>query len=528
MQTDLNKRVEAFFEKTSLENITIENINKFLGSKSGNGYGNLLHAAVYQKFDEQKVSKFIEALLANGVNVNERGRSTGYSFIHLALYGYTEGNTDRSYTTEFIVNLINIAKKYNLDIQISDNDGDSIVHTALASEVYTGSTIEILKALGNDFNVKCKDNDGNDIYSALLKYIKEAEKNKNNIWLKRLLSEKEELIQITNPEEIEQEKNETTVCDENPKTKEADKYSETKKSENDEKSNKEKDNYLSILKDDLVGLLKVIDKKYLLENYTKILEMINQTKKYLKTINLSKQDKLEFDNLISNFEKKLTEIFTDYIKTISNSPNYDKINELSKVIKAFSYSRGITLLNDIKREYDKYIESIRNLISSCCNFDELKSLIPKLEKLETDDLKTYKELRKCYDKQNEIIEKIFNLNIYIQSIEKWFKDNSIEIEPCQNNDDINQVSPEQMIEILNNRVEELKNKSKESLKNRMYDLLNNMFLLEQEKVFTEKELFEYINLIINSYYDESQHNVEKSNSKKVKVIQKGDPKNASK
>ena len=128
LETDINKRVNEFFKKYQLNEITPENVKKhFKNIKETNNYGGLLHAAVQNKFEENKVVKFIEVLLECGVDANLKGKDTGYSFIHLALYGYTDNEKDYSYTTEFILKLISIAKNYNFDVNIKDNDGDSII-----------------------------------------------------------------------------------------------------------------------------------------------------------------------------------------------------------------------------------------------------------------------------------------------------------------------------------------------------------------------------------------------------------------
>ena len=132
-------------------------------------------------------------MLQCGIDVNLKGRSTGYSFIHLALYGYTKNGKDYSYSTEFIIKLITLARKYNFDVNIKDNDGDSLIHTALASETYTGDTSVLIDTLGDEYNLQCKDNNGNNIYEALIAYKKEAEQDKNKIWYDRL-SKEEKII----------------------------------------------------------------------------------------------------------------------------------------------------------------------------------------------------------------------------------------------------------------------------------------------------------------------------------------------
>ena len=214
MRTDINLKVNDFLRGIELNGITKENIKKnFKDINATNQFGGLLHAAVQNKFSEDKALKFIDTLLQCGVDVNLKGRSTGYSFIHLALYGYTKNGKDYSYSTEFIIKLITLAKKYNFDVNIKDNDGDSIIHTALASETYTGDTSVLIDTLGNEYDLQCKDNNGNNIYEALIIYKKEAEKDKNKIWYDRL--SKEEKIIKSYIEKNEVAKEEKQIPEEN-------------------------------------------------------------------------------------------------------------------------------------------------------------------------------------------------------------------------------------------------------------------------------------------------------------------------
>ena len=194
LETDINIKVNNFLKKIGINMITKENIKKYFKNiNATNQYGGLLHATVQNKFPEDKTLKFIDTLLQCGVDVNLKGASTGYSFIHLALYGYTYNGEDYSYSTEFIIKLISLAKKYNFDVNIKDNDGDSLIHTALASEIYTGDTAVLIDTLGDEYDLQCKDNNGNNIYEALIEYKKEAEQDKNKAWYYRL-SKEEEII----------------------------------------------------------------------------------------------------------------------------------------------------------------------------------------------------------------------------------------------------------------------------------------------------------------------------------------------
>ena len=111
-------------------------------------------------------------------------------------YVFTGWNTKRDGSGIDYQSEINVSNGMsNLDVNTTDNDGDTIIHTAIASEVYTGKIIPLLKELGPSFDVTKKDNNGNNIYEALLYYKKEAQAGgaKTKKWLERLSSEEKEI-----------------------------------------------------------------------------------------------------------------------------------------------------------------------------------------------------------------------------------------------------------------------------------------------------------------------------------------------
>ena len=257
---NLQEKIESFFKRLSLEEMNTLNISYYLfeiynknKNSYDNDYGNLLHEVINHKYNKEKVLKFIDALLDGGYDVNYQGKKTGYTFIHLALYGYTSDNEEYSYSTEFIVKLINLAKKYNFNVNLKDNDGDTIIHTALASEVYSGKVIPLLKALGNDFDISAVDGNNNSIQDALDSYIKEA-KNTNETWYNRLISEKEEIIKYikskidtetqseSTPKDIVKKKKENTKIktEESSRKKTAPTRSKTEKESNTPKNTNDK------------------------------------------------------------------------------------------------------------------------------------------------------------------------------------------------------------------------------------------------------------------------------------------------
>ena len=316
---NLQEIIKEFFEKIELEKIDTININyyffqKYRKSKNGydNAYGNLLHKVVNHKYNEEKVLRFIEYLLIGGYNVNYQGKKTGYTFIHLALYGYISDNKEYSYSTEFIVKLINLAKKYNFNVNLKDNDGDTIIHTALASEVYSGKVIPLLNALGDNFDINAVDGNNNSIQDALDSYIKEA-KNTNETWYNRLISEKEEIIKYIKskidtatqsesaPKDIEKKKKENTKT----KTEESSrKKTAPTRSKTEKESNTPKNANAKIENANIADKLKEYLKNRPAEEIT--IDSIRKWFNFSNTDNNNLPQKADFDK---NLEPLLFEIF---------------------------------------------------------------------------------------------------------------------------------------------------------------------------------------------------------------------------
>lgn len=419
METDINIKVNNFLKKIELNVITKENIKKYFKNiNATNRYGGLLHAAVQNKFPEDKTLKFIDTLLQCGVDVNLKGASTGYSFIHLALYGYTKNGEDYSYSTEFIINLITLAKKYNFDVNIKDNDGDSIIHTALASETYTGDTAVLIDTLGDKYDLQCKDNNGNNIYEALIAYKKEAEQDKNKIWYDRL-SKEEKVIksyieknnevakeEVQTPEEnlVQEETNnqeiqriEEVIADEDqlPKTYlEADdniQIEETEDSRLNDASHQEnkRDNEetFNYLKTNIEALLPNITIEYLLEDYMTVLNYKNMLPIYLNKQNLNIKEKSSIRLLANKLDLLLKEIINNYLNVIIESQDRKNVERLKKILIEFGYEDELQLLNEIISESAKEQEITLNDINECKTLNDLNSLKEKIEMITNEDIK---------------------------------------------------------------------------------------------------------------------------------------------
>ena len=438
METDINKRIINFFKK-DIEDITIERIKQsFSNIHVTNDYGGLLHAAVHNKFSEKKVLKFMEVLLDNGIDVNLQGKSTGYSFIHLALYGYTDKNGDHSYSTDFIKNLILLAKKYNFDVNIKDNDKDSLIHTALASEVYEGSTIQLIEALGNEYDVLCKDGNGRNIYEALLEYKEEA-KNSNKKWYDRLLNEEEEIKLLVKPHEDNVDKSEDIGLDsisidnsEIVELNELDESNEEVESnsiiEEDESMEEELSKIDDIVEEDesmeeLSKVDDIVEEDESMEELSKVddiveedesIEELSKVDAILKEVEPDSaieeeltNDKVLFDNLKTDINKLLDTIDIEYLMI-----NHELILNMKKGLVAYINKSDLSIedkseLEVLQNRFDLLLRIIINrhlsVMKKNPNIEEIDKLLKILELFGYNlELQLLEEIKQEYSKMNEI------------------------------------------------------------------------------------------------------------------------------
>ena len=195
MFEEIKEKLTTLF-KLPIKEITYEEINYKLRSYEGikycDDYGNLLHAVVSNKYDEEKTFKFIEELLSHGYDVNYKNKSNNHNFIQWAFYGYIENDEHYSYSTEFIVKLINIAKKYGLDVNAKDSYGSNIIHMALNRSTYEGQVFPLLDALGEDFDFECKDRYGRSLLEIIDENKKYAREDNDEVWFNRCVEEEKE------------------------------------------------------------------------------------------------------------------------------------------------------------------------------------------------------------------------------------------------------------------------------------------------------------------------------------------------
>lgn len=475
MKTDLNEKVEEFFARTKLEEITIKKIKKhFKDINEVNAYGGLIHAAVHKKYPEEKVLKFIDVLLENGVDVNLQGEYTGYSFIHLALYGYTDDDdVDHSYTTEFIVKLINLGKKYNLDLGIVDNDYDSLIHTALASEDYEGSVISLIDALGPDFYISCKDGNGNDIYQALLQYKKEAIDTNNEAWLNKLTKEEEEIKRIVEVSKYDLE--EISII-------------------------------LHGLRDKLNELTRKTDINYILENYNEIEEFHKRIDYYVNIremiTNGKSQNRLSIWEDYNDFLKKT---ISNYVEELSNKPDLLKIEELIKVVICLDFSDIGVTLEEMKKSYQKRIDFFKEKLAKTELLGEIEELEEELANLGDNKIKDeLKEL--LIERKNKFegtigkikkqLDILILVNVWLEGENKEAKEDVFMTEI-----DYLNMSLEELV-VFNIKLEKVigenKNLIKQVFVDKMEEIFNSISELSSSDIFEESELLEVLEDSIKS------------------------------
>ena len=167
--------IEKLLKKINHEN-AIDLIDLvFDNLKEENEYGeNLLHILVNEIHNEEKCIIAIEALLKLGVNVNHLDNFK-YNFIQTAI--------DTGYSQKFIVKCIELSLKYKLDVNNVEEDGDTIIHTALNADNYTDNIDDLLRVLvKNGYNPTLKNKNGltlDDILYRSNKYTMQEKRNMN-------------------------------------------------------------------------------------------------------------------------------------------------------------------------------------------------------------------------------------------------------------------------------------------------------------------------------------------------------------
>lgn len=132
------------------DNVSIlaKELNKHNVSKN-----NVLFVLTDDVYDEKLCYIALESLLSsNQYSVNATD-AYKYNFIQNAIYdGYSSG---------FVLKVIELSSRYGLNVNHQDDDGDTILHTAIYADDFKGDIVEIYKALikcGFDSRIKDKAN----------------------------------------------------------------------------------------------------------------------------------------------------------------------------------------------------------------------------------------------------------------------------------------------------------------------------------------------------------------------------------
>jgi hypothetical protein len=450
MKTDTNKMIDKLINEKSEEELSKIN---FINLNYNDNYGNLLHATINYKNDEEKILILIKRLLELGVDPNFKAPSTGFSFIHLALYGYTDNfGDDYSYSTDFIINLIKLAKEYNLDVNITDKDKETIPEAAIASEVYTGSIIKVMKELGIEFNVTEK------ITKTLNKYLKISSKEKGSSWNKRLNKEKQEIEEYVKRANLNiDEVNENINLKEN----ELNTYLLNLNTSN------LLDTYKTIL--NITKELKSLYKnKSILTKTTHTSSILDTCTNKIKVevLNLLKEDltnkKLEEINKIISlfslkdiedlYKEKVTS-YTNYLNKLKEESN--NINSIDEANLFLSKIKDVEIKDELLSTISKKVETLNKIIDQIKSKEQLLNFLSELlgnnnTKLINYNSLTEEELIKLNTKLTEEIE--INKDLILKEVNTKFTDLVTFLKPLLDN---NIIKTQYLTDLLNNKLTEV-------------------------------------------------------------------------
>lgn len=127
----------------------------------------------------------IKELFKKGLNPNFKNEM-GYTFIEAAIFGipgcYREDEDPELATSfntidsDFTNDLIKMAKEFGFNVNTKDNQGNSLVHTAISTPYYCDkrhrgkrkkNIIDLIQTLGDEFDINARNNDGQDILEYL-------------------------------------------------------------------------------------------------------------------------------------------------------------------------------------------------------------------------------------------------------------------------------------------------------------------------------------------------------------------------
>ncbi len=458
-KTELNKAVDNFFKKYSGNSITKDAVKKSFNLKDKNEYGNLLHAIVNYYYPIEAKKTTIKILLDLGVNPNHQSAVTGMTFIHLALYGYTDDKeNDHPYEENFILEMISLAKAHGFNVNIKDGDNENIAVTAIASEVYRGSIINIISALGSEFKID------DSLKSAFDEYLKESIKVPG--WNKRLLREKEAIDKLVKKSNIRIEDVEKEILSS---------------------------------KATLTNLTNNLTFATLTNNYKKIsstIKRLTDLEEKRNVFEVKEEDiKLKIDSII----KTITTILTQELEEIKINPSSKRIETIKPILIEFLLNSLLNMLQEIEEAYGDYQESLRLLAKGIKTINEGKIFLESIKGTELEE-----ELSNIVNEIMESINKaIVDLKDALISDKETFKSLSSFIDSEYE---------EEIIAYDNLTKQELINKTRSTKKktasycsyvwsyldDKFIDIINNISPLINAGIITEKDIEKYLHKCLSN------------------------------
>lgn len=189
---NLQEKLTKYLENRTVEEITSQSVREVFEQatiKDEETDLYLSHCLVDQKYEENKVEKMLTILFKEGLSPNTKAYG-GYTFLHQALYGAEIDGKVIPYSLSFFEKIIPLAKQYGYDVNIKDEDGDTLIHSAIYSEDYYEDIEPLIRLLGPNFNLTAKNEQQQTLIDALETSIKEAIKSKNEKWEEKLIRNK--------------------------------------------------------------------------------------------------------------------------------------------------------------------------------------------------------------------------------------------------------------------------------------------------------------------------------------------------
>ncbi|MCI8588760.1 MAG: hypothetical protein HFG40_03830 [Bacilli bacterium] len=396
------EKLSKFLTDTKLEEITLEEIKKIfpnIEERDEETELYLSHCLVDQKYDEDKVIKLLEILFGNGLDPNQKGYG-GYTFITQALYGAEQEEETLDYPLSFFERIIPLAKKYGYDVNIKDEDGDTLIHSAIYSEDYYESIEPLIYLLGENFDITTKNNAKESITDALNNSIKAAVEQKNEKWLNQLINERESIRKM-----VESKKGQkiSQLIEESSTDDHCFKIESTIKSDNLET---EKQNQLlqkAKDKEEITTTRKAIETRIQALSLNSSLEECKEIERLIQNSILPKEEKKEYKTQVTAMIGKINyQQFLEQLKREMN--NIQTIVDIEVCLKKIPNIQDEEFRNSTIERLNEEIEKARQEEEK---FDELYKKVKVIQDSEISEICTAIE----EDLENIIVHPPKNKNI---------------------------------------------------------------------------------------------------------------------